>query len=159
MLASALTGLTFASLALSLALPPLRSERKLLHDLLGKRGYSNSSSCLTDTAPATSAPKPNIWAQIPAEDNLAVWNLLHAPASGLNLTLPTEAKPSDNYVQVSQSNIYRPCLQKLDFGSILFRLTRLTYYHLSMALDRCHPNMLVLLSLRVARMSQILKST
>ncbi|KAH4225734.1 amine oxidase [Parastagonospora nodorum] len=90
-------GLTFASLALSSALPPLGAERKLLHDLLGKRGY-NGSSCLNDAAPVTSAPKPNIWAQIPPEDNLAVWNLLHAPESGLNLTHPSKAIPSDNYV-------------------------------------------------------------
>jgi primary-amine oxidase len=106
MLTLPLVGLTFASLALSSALPPLGSERKLLHDLLGKRDYNTSSSCLTDAAPVTTAPKPNIWAQIPPEDNLAVWDLLHAPASGLNLTLPGEAKPSDNYVQVFWSNLH-----------------------------------------------------
>ena len=99
MLVLPLAGLAFASLALSSALPPLGYERKLLHDLLGKRGYNGSSTCsLDDAAPVTSAPKPNIWAQIPPEDNLAVWNLLHEPASGLNLTLPSKAKPSDNYV-------------------------------------------------------------
>jgi primary-amine oxidase len=90
-------GLALVSLALSSALPPLGSERKLLHDLLGKRGY-NGSSCLNEAAPVTSAPKPNIWAQIPPEDNLAVWNLLHAKESGLNLTHPSKAKVSDNYV-------------------------------------------------------------
>jgi len=98
MLALPFVGLAFASLALSSTLPPLGYERKLLHDILGKRGYNGSSSCLDDAAPTTSAPKPNIWAQIPPEDNLAVWNLLHANASGLNLTDPSTAKPSDNYV-------------------------------------------------------------
>jgi primary-amine oxidase len=98
MLVSTLAGLAFANIALSSALPPLGYERKLLHDILGKRGYNSSSSCLNDAAPVTVAPKSNIWAQIPAEDNLAVWNLLHAASSGLNLTDPSKAKPSDNYV-------------------------------------------------------------
>ncbi|KAF2036379.1 amine oxidase catalytic domain-containing protein [Setomelanomma holmii] len=98
MLSLPLTGLAFASLTLSSALPPLGYERKLFHDILGKRGHNESSSCLNDAAPVTSAPKPNIWAQIPPEDNLAVWNLLHDPSSGLNLTERSTAKPSDNYV-------------------------------------------------------------
>lgn len=84
--------------ALASALPPLGHERKILHEYLGKRGYNGSSSCLDEAAPTTSAPKSNIWAQIPPEDNLAVWNLLHAPSSALNLTDPSKAKPSDNYV-------------------------------------------------------------
>ncbi|CAI4212343.1 unnamed protein product [Parascedosporium putredinis] len=42
--------------------------------------------------------KRNVWAPITSEDNLAVWNLLHAPESGLNLTLPGQAKLTDNYV-------------------------------------------------------------
>jgi hypothetical protein len=159
MLTLLLAGLTLASLALSSALPPLGSERKLLHDLLGERGYNTSSSCLTDAAPVVSAPKPNIWAQIPPEDNLAVWNLLHAPSSGLNLTLPSKSKPSDNYVQVFYRPLHQLCLQKLDSGSILFRLTRLTFYLSSMAPVRYQRNMLVLSSLREARVSQILKST
>jgi primary-amine oxidase len=82
-------GLTLSNAVSSSALPPLGYERKLLHDSL---------PCLEDAAPVTSAPKPNIWAQIPPEDNLAVWNLLHAPETGLNLTLPSKATPSDNYV-------------------------------------------------------------
>jgi primary-amine oxidase len=94
-----LAGLVLSDFALSSALPPLGYDRKLLHDFLGKRdGYNGSSSCLSDAAPVTSAPKPNIWGQISPEDNLAVWNLLHAPATGLNLTLPSKASPSDNYV-------------------------------------------------------------
>jgi len=98
MLGLPLAALAFANFAISSALPPLGYERKLLHEIIGKRGYNSSSSCLNDAAPVTSAPKPNIWAQIPDEDNLAVWNLLHAASSGLNLTNPTKAKPSDNYV-------------------------------------------------------------
>jgi primary-amine oxidase len=93
-----LAGLAFVDLALSTALPPLGYERKLLHDTLSKRGYNGSSSCLSEAAPVTSAPKPNIWAQISPEDNLAVWNLLHESVPSLNLTLPSKAKPSDNYV-------------------------------------------------------------
>jgi primary-amine oxidase len=107
MLLSTLTGLALAALAFTSALPPLGYERKLLHDVLGKRGHDASSSCLNDAAPVTSAAKPNIWAQIPPEDNLAVWNLLHNPSSGLNLTDPSKAKPSDNYVSV---------FERLSFG-------------------------------------------
>jgi primary-amine oxidase len=98
MLTPLLVGLTLSDLVWSSALPPLGYDRKLLHDLIGKRGYNGSSSCLTDAPPVTSAPKPNIWGQISAEDNLAVWNLLHAPERGLNLTFPSKAKVSDNYV-------------------------------------------------------------
>lgn len=90
------TWLAFASIAF--ALPPLGYERKLLHEALSRRGYNTSTSCLTDHAPTTTASKSNIWAQISAEDNLAVWNLLRDPASGLNLTDPDEAVPSDNYM-------------------------------------------------------------
>jgi primary-amine oxidase len=98
MLTLLLAGLTFSNEVLSSALPPLGYDRKLLHDLLGKRGYNGSSTCLEDAAPLTSAPKPNIWSQISPEDNLSVWNLLHAPETGLNLTLLSKATPSDNYV-------------------------------------------------------------
>ncbi|CAM1508850.1 Fc.00g025890.m01.CDS01 [Cosmosporella sp. VM-42] len=49
-------------------------------------------------APAVKAPIPNPWAPITAEDNLAVWNLLHDPSSGLNLTEPSTANLTDNYV-------------------------------------------------------------
>lgn len=96
MIPSFLTCLLFASSAL--ALPPLGYDRKLLHEALGRRGYNTSSSCINNVAPVTTAPKSNIWAQISAADNLAVWNLLHDPATGLNLTGPADAVPSDNYV-------------------------------------------------------------
>ena len=96
MVTSLFTWLLFASPAL--ALPPLGYDRKLLHEALGKRNYNASSSCIDDAAPVTTAPKSNIWAQISAADNLAVWNLLHDPATGLNLTDPADSVPSDNYV-------------------------------------------------------------
>jgi primary-amine oxidase len=93
-----LAGVGLIRSVLPSALPPLGHERKLLHEYLGKRGYNGSASCLDGAAPTTSAPKANIWAQISPEDNLAVWNLLHAQASALNLTDTSKAKPSDNYV-------------------------------------------------------------
>ncbi|KAF2835503.1 primary-amine oxidase [Patellaria atrata CBS 101060] len=81
------------------ALPPLGYERRLLRDALNKRSSNDSEgSCITSEAPTVSAPKTNVWAPISAEDNLAVWNLLHDPASGLNLTHPDEATLTDNYV-------------------------------------------------------------
>jgi primary-amine oxidase len=120
MLVPYLTGLAFSSLASASAVPPLGYERKLLHDYLGKRGVNGSSSCLNDAAPTTVAPKANIWAQISPEDNLAVWNLLHLPTSGLNLTSPDSAKPSDNYVYVLFSVFLKGAsgfLQRLGSGS------------------------------------------
>lgn len=66
------------------------------------RQYSNASTCSTcslyETAPAASAPKTNVWSSVSPEDNVAVWNLLHDPASGLNLTLASEAGINDNYL-------------------------------------------------------------
>ncbi|KAI0387194.1 copper amine oxidase [Hypomontagnella monticulosa] len=53
---------------------------------------------LYEPAELTTAPKANVWAQISPEDNVAVWNLLHDPVSGLNLTDPDVAKVNDNYV-------------------------------------------------------------
>lgn len=90
------TLLTLASTVF--ALPPLGYERKLLHETIGRRGYNLSDSCLSDAALTTAALKSNIWAQISAKDNLDVWNLLHDPATGLNLTYPDDAVPSDNYM-------------------------------------------------------------
>lgn len=49
-------------------------------------------------APTVTAPKKNVWSQISPADNLAVWNFLHDFKSGLNLTLPSNAKVNDNYV-------------------------------------------------------------
>jgi primary-amine oxidase len=65
----------------------------------GKNRPIDISACnIYEPAPSTTAPKSNVWAQISAEDNLAVWKLLHDPASGLNLTNPTTANLTDNYV-------------------------------------------------------------
>lgn len=77
------------------ALPPLGYERKLLHDFLEKRDGGIS---LSDDAPSVVAPKTNPWAPISPEDNLAVWDLLHDEATGLNLTDPDDATVSDNYI-------------------------------------------------------------
>jgi primary-amine oxidase len=55
-------------------------------------------SCLAGETPTVKAPKSNVWAQITPEDNRAVWNLLHDPKTGLNLTAPGTAKHTDNYV-------------------------------------------------------------
>ena len=68
-----------------------------MREAFDKRANS-SSSCQAGAAPSTTAPKTNIWAEISAEDNLAVWDFLHAPATGLNLTLPDDANQTDNYV-------------------------------------------------------------
>lgn len=60
---------------------------------------TGSGTCNIDSgAPSVKAPKENVWAPITPEDNLAVWNLLHDPKSGLNLTNPSEANLTDNYV-------------------------------------------------------------
>ncbi|CAI6331895.1 unnamed protein product [Periconia digitata] len=85
--------------ALVSALPPIGYERRLFHEAINKRGINgSSSSCLTDAAPTTTAPKSNVWAPISAADNAAVWDLLHDPKSGLNLTHPSKAVLTDNYV-------------------------------------------------------------
>ncbi|KAG5297856.1 lysyl oxidase [Histoplasma ohiense] len=57
-----------------------------------------SNDCLTEPVPITNAPKTNVWAGISAEDNFAVWELLHDPTIGLNLTSPGNATITDNYV-------------------------------------------------------------
>ncbi|KAF2497656.1 primary-amine oxidase [Lophium mytilinum] len=95
--------LTLVTLGLGLvassALPPLGYERRLLRSAFDKRtNDSTTKACPSTEAPATFAPKENIWAPISADDNLAVWNLLHDSASGLNLTLPDDAVLTNNYV-------------------------------------------------------------
>jgi primary-amine oxidase len=79
------------------ALPPLGYERKLLKEALAKR-QEGESSCISGDAPTTTAPKTNVWGPISASDNLAVWNLLHAEETALNLTHPDDAVLTDNYV-------------------------------------------------------------
>ncbi len=53
---------------------------------------------LSDEAPFVKAPKANPWAPISPEDVKAVWAFVHAPEQGLNLTNPTNATITDNYV-------------------------------------------------------------
>lgn len=91
------TLLLCASLAAGTALPPLGYERKLLKEALAKR-QDGGASCHGGDTPVTTAPKTNVWSPISAEDNLAVWNLLHAEETGLNLTIPDDATLTDNYV-------------------------------------------------------------
>ncbi|KAK0630517.1 copper amine oxidase [Bombardia bombarda] len=60
---------------------------------------SDTRSCgLSDPAPTVKAPKINPWSSISPDDVTAVWDLVHAPASGLNLTAPANATLTDNYV-------------------------------------------------------------
>ncbi|KAB5577993.1 copper amine oxidase [Coniochaeta sp. 2T2.1] len=51
-----------------------------------------------DDAPTTKAPKANVWAQITPEESKSVWDFVHDPAQGLNLTDPGAAKLTDNYL-------------------------------------------------------------
>ena len=96
---STLTSLTWATVAFASALPPLGHDRRVLRNAFDARGYNESTySCLSEAAPTTTAPKANPWAPLTTEENLAVWNLLHDPATGLNLTHPDEAKLTDNYM-------------------------------------------------------------
>lgn len=91
--------LAFTALAISTAVPPLGYDRRVLRNLFDKRDNNASTpTCLTDAAPETKAPRVNPWAPLTPDENLAVWNLLHDPASGLNLTDPTTANLTDNYV-------------------------------------------------------------
>ncbi|PGH13252.1 hypothetical protein AJ79_03811 [Helicocarpus griseus UAMH5409] len=59
---------------------------------------SGGEFCLADPVPFTQAPKPNVWRGISPEDNRAVWELLHNPTTGLNLTSRRNATITDNYV-------------------------------------------------------------
>ena len=61
---------------------------------------SNCTTCgIYDLTPTTKAPKPNVWAPISPADNVAIWDFLHDPMQGLNLTLPQFSKMNDNYVR------------------------------------------------------------
>ncbi|KAK3317348.1 copper amine oxidase [Cercophora scortea] len=53
---------------------------------------------LSDPAPTVKAPKTNPWAPISPEDAAAVWDYVHSPDVGLNLTAPANATQTDNYV-------------------------------------------------------------
>src|SRR4051794_268388 len=77
-----------------------RSSHRLTQNGQIKRdSQSDLPDCGFRTAAVpVKAPKSNVWSQISAEDNLAVWQLLHDPKSGLNLTDPALAQINDNYV-------------------------------------------------------------
>jgi primary-amine oxidase len=57
-------------------------------------------SCGTyEPAERVKAPKVNPWAQITPADTAAIWDLIHDPKTGLNLTLPDfDTAQTDNYV-------------------------------------------------------------
>ncbi|OTA90498.1 hypothetical protein M434DRAFT_390384 [Hypoxylon sp. CO27-5] len=95
--------LSLAVLTNAAVTPPLGYNRKaLLPHFTRRTGSDGNATCSTcslyEPAGSVVAPKANVWAQISPEDNLAVWNLLHDPASGLNLTDPDTAIINDNYV-------------------------------------------------------------
>ncbi|KAK1522239.1 copper amine oxidase [Colletotrichum costaricense] len=73
------------------------SSKTRQHGLF-KRAANVTTCNINEAAPKVNAPKINVWAPISPDDNLAVWNLLHDPATGLNLTDPNNATITDNYV-------------------------------------------------------------
>ncbi|UQC89979.1 copper amine oxidase [Colletotrichum lupini] len=73
------------------------SSKTRQHGLF-KRAANVTACNINEAAPKVNAPKVNVWAPISPDDNLAVWNLLHDPATGLNLTDPNNATITDNYV-------------------------------------------------------------
>jgi primary-amine oxidase len=76
----------------ALARPDASYWKRTISDTLG-------NACgIYDAAPTVKAPKVNPWAQITNEDTVAVWDLIHDPKSGFNLTDPAKAEASDNYV-------------------------------------------------------------
>ncbi|KAL6160555.1 hypothetical protein ACJQWK_02314 [Exserohilum turcicum] len=94
-----LTNLALVSLASCSAVPFLGYDTKVAHGLFDKRtANSTVQSCFKEAAPSVTAPKKNPWAPLTPDESLSVWNLLHDPASGLNLTHPDEATVTDNYV-------------------------------------------------------------
>ncbi|KAI0129657.1 copper amine oxidase [Xylariales sp. AK1849] len=95
-----LTTFLCATVGAASSTPPLGFERRaLLRDFTRRADNSTCSTCsLYETAPTTSAPKPNVWKSVSTEDNVAVWQLLHDPASGLNLTDVSVAGINDNYL-------------------------------------------------------------
>lgn len=96
-----LASAVFTGIVSSSAVPFLGYDRRVMRNYFDKRtGNGTAYSCLNDAATITSAPKINPWAPLTLEENLAVWTLLHEPTSGLNLTDPTEAVLTDNYVYV-----------------------------------------------------------
>jgi len=65
----------------------------------GPRYKGQPSDCgLFDAAPTVKAPKANPWAPMSSKEAKSVWDFVHAPKTGLNLTAPADASVTDNYV-------------------------------------------------------------
>jgi primary-amine oxidase len=98
-------GLALLSVGSSSTVPFLGYDRRVARDVFNKRvGNGTAQPCLNEAAPIVTAPKTNPWAALTPDENVAVWDLLHDPTSGLNLTDPNEAKLTDNYVYVLSPN-------------------------------------------------------
>jgi len=98
---SALVSTVLLGIASSSTIPFLGYDRRVARDYFDKRTDNGTAySCLTEAATTTVAPKTNPWAPLTPDENLAVWTMLHSPSSGLNLTDPTKAVLTDNYVYV-----------------------------------------------------------
>ncbi len=83
----------------AVALPVLaRPEPDLWRRAMSLASSGTSTCGLSDEAPYVKAPKTNPWAPISTADVKAVWAFVHAPEQGLNLTDPTNATLTDNYV-------------------------------------------------------------
>ncbi|KAI1778702.1 membrane copper amine oxidase [Hypoxylon cercidicola] len=101
-----IAGLFFALVFLKVALLSIGYDISITitqPEPIGPTPHGDSQKgCLTcsiyDVALSIRAPKENVWAPISPEDNAAVWNWLHDPAQGLNLTSPQHAKINDNYI-------------------------------------------------------------
>lgn len=98
---STLISTVLLGIATSSTIPFLGYDRRVARDYFDKRTDNGSAySCLAEAATTTVAPKTNPWAPLTPDENLAVWTMLHSPTSGLNLTDPTKAVLTDNYVYV-----------------------------------------------------------
>jgi primary-amine oxidase len=99
---SALALTALLGIGSSSTIPFLGYDRRVARDYFDKRtDNATAYSCLTEAATTTVAPKTNPWAPLTPDENLAVWTMLHSPTSGLNLTDPTKAVLTDNYVYVT----------------------------------------------------------
>ncbi|KAK5653745.1 hypothetical protein OQA88_7901 [Cercophora sp. LCS_1] len=94
MLTQSLAVAILAAAAPALARPDASFWKRTLSSTLNE-----ARTCgIYDAAPTVKAPKVNPWSQITHEDTVAVWDLIHAPESGFNLTEPSKAVATDNYV-------------------------------------------------------------
>ena len=91
--------LAAALLATAVSLPQVsaRSEPELWKRTLS-RADRKRTCAISDAPPTVKAPYQNPWAQISATEVSDVWNFVHTPEVGLNLTDPAVATVTDNYV-------------------------------------------------------------